>query len=157
MDGHYEILKQLMTIVNTDMCKSSDAAIINCLDMYVKLLSNIESHPDEQKYKRIKKKSKLVSDALGGPSGGMDLLFKIGWVVRVQEFEEWIVWEGKMDVLHAALAWAQEKIVSVQQKAANAASSTLAAEKKEDAYVENLKRAVDLERKERYRNQHGSL
>lgn len=156
MDDHYELLKQLMAIVNTDMRKSSETSVIKCLNMYVKLLSNIESHPDEQKYRRIKKKSKLVSEALGGVTGGMDLLYKIGWVVRVQEFEEWIVWEGRMNVLQAALTWAKEKIVSVQQKSANAASSSAAAEKKEEEYVENLKRAIDLERKERYQKQHES-
>lgn len=155
MDDQYELIKQLMAIVNTDMRKAPESSVIKCLDMYVKLLSNIEAHPDEQKYRRIKKKSKLVTDAMG-ITGGMDLMYAIGWVVRVQEFEEWIVWEGKQNVLQAALAWAKEKIESVQEKSTNASASAKAAEKKEEEYVENLKRAVDLERKERYQQQHGN-
>lgn len=155
MDDHYDLIKQLMTIVNTDMHKASESSVIKCLDMYVKLLSNIDAHPDEQKYKRIKKKSKLVTDAMS-VSGGMDLMYKIGWVVRVQEFEEWIVWEGKSSVLQAALVWAKEKITIIQEKSLNASASAKAAEKKEEEYIENLKRAVDMERKERYQQQHGN-
>ena len=155
MEDQYDLIKQLMAIVNTDMHKASEASVIKCLDMYVKLMSNIDAYPDEQRYKRIKKKSKLVTDAMS-VSGGMDLMYKIGWVVRVQEFEEWIVWEGKSSVLQAALVWAKEKIKAIQEKSVNASASAKAAEKKEEEYVENLKRALDMERKERYQQQHGN-
>jgi hypothetical protein len=156
MDDNYNLVKNLMDIVNTQMKKSSEDAIIKCLDMYVKLLTNIVEHPYEVKYRKIKKKSKLVSDSIGSVSGGLDMLYLIGWVVKVLEFEEWIVWEGKIGELEMALAWAKEKMQNVHEKSLNAAASETAAQKKEEAYQENLKRAVEQERKERYQKQHGA-
>jgi hypothetical protein len=155
MDGDYELVKTLSSIVNNQSKRTSEVVLIKCLELYVKLLENVESHPGEDKYRKIKKKSKMVNDAFGSFTGAWDLLFKIGWGVKVLEFEEWIVWQGKDSDLSVALTWARQKVKSEKEKSDNAASSSIAAEKKEEAYIENLKRAVDLERKERWQKQHG--
>src|SRR5687767_7115927 len=115
MEDNYTLVKTLMDIVNTQMKKASEASVIKCLDLYLKLLKNLKDHPEEAKYKKIKKNSKLVTDAFG-LAGGLDLLYSIGWVQRVVEFEEWIVFEGKTSDVEAALTWASEKIEIVKQK-----------------------------------------
>lgn len=153
MDAHYEITKTLMNIVNTQMRKESATSICKCLEMYVLLLSKIDENPDDAKYQSIKKSSKLVSAALGAVPGGMDLLYKIGWKAKVKDFEEWFVWEGNIAELRTALAWAREKITFTKDKAKAETEAADALKNQEAQHLENLKKAVDAERKERYNNQ----
>lgn len=155
MDIGYELHKQLTAIATNQIKKASESAVIKCLEMYIKLLSNIDANPNEAKYKRIKKKSTLVSASMGGVPGGLDLLFTIGWVVKVQEFEEWIIWEGQLSKLKQALSWAEETLKTFRERITKASVSAAAAEKAEEEHHKNLLRSVDLERKERYQQQHG--
>lgn len=153
MDSEYELYKQLSAISSNQVKKSSESSVIKCLEMYIKLLSNIDEHPTETKYQRVKKSSKLVADAIGSVPGGYDLLHKAGFVLKVQEFEEWYVWTGSLVTLAVALKWARETIVSVKERSSKASASATAAEKAEEEHLKNLLHSVDMERKERYQKQ----
>lgn len=150
MADDYELVKTLTGIVNNQMKKDSATAICKCLDMYVMLLSKIEENPGDTKYQSIKKSSKLVAGSIGSVSGGMDLLYKIGWVVQVKDFEEWIVWKGNMNDLQAALSWVREKSKSIQIKATQQALAADTTKNEEAKYLAELKDSVDKERKQRY-------
>lgn len=156
MDSDYDLVKSLSYIVNTQAKNASTTSLISCLEMYVKVLGNIDAHPGEEKYRKFKAKAKPIENAFGSISGGWDLLLKIGWVKKVHEFEEWFFWNGKEGDLKTALAWAKERLELTQEKSKNAASSAEAAKKKEEEYQQNLLKAVDQERGERYRKQYGS-
>jgi hypothetical protein len=150
MASDYDLVKTLRHIVDTDMKRESSGALCKCLDMYIMLLSKIDENPTDTKYQQIKKSSKLVASSMGAVSGGMDLLFKIGWKIQVKDFEEWVVWKGDIADLRSALTWAREKLKTLREKEAKAAHSADKAQKEEAEYLENLKKAVDMERKERY-------
>lgn len=152
-DSDYELFKNLNAILSNQVKKASETQVITCLEMYIKLLANIDEHPDDAKFQRIKKSSKLVSHAIGGVPGGYDLLLKVGWVVKVQEFEEWFVWTGTLQRIAVALKWARESLVSVKERSAKASASSAAAEKEEEQHLQNLLHSVDMERKERYQKE----
>lgn len=153
MDAEYELHKQLSAIATNQIKKSPETAVIKCLEMYIKLLANIDAHPDEPKYKKIKKKSALVCSSLGSVTGGLDLLYTIGWVNKVLEFEEWIVWAGEIAKLRQALAWAETTLKTTIERSTKASASAAAAEKAEEEHLKNLLQSVDTERKERYYQQ----
>lgn len=153
MDRDYELFKQLNAIVSNQVKRASESAVIRCLEMYIKLLANIDENPAESKYQRVKKKSKLVSEAFGGVPGGYDLLQKAEWVLKVQEFEEWYVWTGTLSTLAVVLKWARDTLASVKERSTKASASAAAAEKAEEEHLKNLLHSVDMERKERYLKQ----
>ncbi|KAJ3058326.1 hypothetical protein HK102_010566 [Quaeritorhiza haematococci] len=71
------------------------AQSLSTLTTLHKILSNILSHPSEPKYRKLRGRNKLVHDSILSVLGGEEALIAVGFLKRVEQFEEYFVLVGE--------------------------------------------------------------
>mmetsp|Transcript_15105 Transcript_15105/g.16796 ORF Transcript_15105/g.16796 Transcript_15105/m.16796 type:complete len:196 (+) Transcript_15105:70-657(+) len=74
------------------------AKVFHCANIISKLVKNIVDHPDEDKYRVVKKSNKAIQNKILSVKGAEDLLLSIGFIHIDEEQLGWFV-EDNMNLL----------------------------------------------------------
>uniref|UniRef100_A0A7S2I9J7 PUB domain-containing protein n=1 Tax=Haptolina brevifila TaxID=156173 RepID=A0A7S2I9J7_9EUKA len=89
--------KLVLRALDSKISQQDDGVALAAIELALKIINNIISHPSDPKYKKIRANNPAISQKLIRCPGGQDLLLALGFHVKVFEFEEhWMADEGPL-------------------------------------------------------------
>lgn len=109
MNYEEKALTSCLIIVNCNVKERAEA----CKDIITKYAENIVSHPEEEKYRKIRKGNKIFIEKVRDVEGALDFLRAAGFVDQTIDEEEFLIWIPEGDDLKQQIEDLKELLSSL--------------------------------------------